>query len=192
MRLTLVQPQSSLTFDHLLFQWLSLDFHLDQGRRSEYKIYWSATPLCHTGRPLMKVWGVCHAQSRFSKFCQILIKIQVKIWSISNLWNIAVNTKDSRFSKSRLEFGIERDLNIYKCTIYSIIKSVTGKILKFTNFREVLGFKIRESQKSEIFVYPRFGSWRTPRESRGSGVTVQPGTDEKQGMKYLLFLTSKL
>ena len=27
------------------FRWLSLDFHLDRGRRSEYRIYWSVTPL---------------------------------------------------------------------------------------------------------------------------------------------------
>ena len=42
LRLTLVQPQSSLTFDHLLFWWLSLDFHLDWERRSKYRICWSA------------------------------------------------------------------------------------------------------------------------------------------------------
>ena len=26
------------------FRWLSLDFHLDRGRRSEYRIHWSVTP----------------------------------------------------------------------------------------------------------------------------------------------------
>ena len=75
--------------------------------------------------------------------------------------------------------------------------------MKFTNFREVLGFKIQEFQRFEIFVYLRFGSWWTPRESKGGGITVQVGTDEKQGMKFvwsykiilefcILFLTSKL
>ena len=29
--------------DHPLFRWLPLDFHLDRGRRSEYRIYWSFT-----------------------------------------------------------------------------------------------------------------------------------------------------
>ena len=30
-----------------------------------------------------------------------------------------------------------------------------------------MGFKIRESQRFEIFVHPRFGSWRTPRLNVG-------------------------
>ena len=34
-----------LTFDHPLFRKLTLDFHLDRGQRSKYRIYWSATPL---------------------------------------------------------------------------------------------------------------------------------------------------
>ena len=45
MRLTRVQTKVGLTFDHLLFQYLTLDFHLDRERRSHYRIYWSATPL---------------------------------------------------------------------------------------------------------------------------------------------------
>ena len=31
------------------FRWLSLDFHLDRGQRSEYRIYWSVTPLLLLG-----------------------------------------------------------------------------------------------------------------------------------------------
>ena len=38
-------PAGSLTFDHSLFQWFSFGFHPDQGQRSEYRIYWSATSL---------------------------------------------------------------------------------------------------------------------------------------------------
>ena len=33
-----------------LFRWLSFDFHLDRGWRSEYRMYWSATPLMHIAR----------------------------------------------------------------------------------------------------------------------------------------------
>ena len=76
-------------------------------------------------------------------------------------------------------------MSIPKYKIYSIIKSVTGKILKFTNFQEVLGFNIQESKRFEILVYLRFGSWQTPRESKGGGVTLQVGTDEKQATKFV-------
>ena len=46
--------------------------------------------------------------SRFSMFCQILIKIQDLSEDLRYFksLNIAVNTKDSRFGKSHLEFGI--------------------------------------------------------------------------------------
>ena len=40
------QRYSGLTVDYGAYFKLTVDFHFDQGRRSEYRIYWSATPLC--------------------------------------------------------------------------------------------------------------------------------------------------
>ena len=88
-------------------------------------------------------------QSRLNTLCKILIKFN--IWSISNLWNIAVNTKVLlRFKIQQISSEIRefmREFSVTKCKINLIIKIIYWKIQKFTNYWNF------ESLRFEIFMF---------------------------------------